>query len=115
MSEQAVDLRSTWTVLRRRSRILVIAAFLGALAGAALLYFSPPPYSSSSQVLLPAATEGGSGKTGEYDADTQIRIATSAEILRRAGQQTTPKLSQEEIADRVVAEAPTASILEYHG
>ncbi len=112
MSEQAVDLRSTWTMLRRRKRILAIASVLGALAGLALLYFFPPPYSSRSEVLLPSVTEGGGGRTGGYDPDTQIRIATGAEILKRAGREVEPQLTRQEVGDRVVAEAPTESIVE---
>jgi capsular polysaccharide biosynthesis protein len=112
VSEQAVDLRSTWTILRRRSRLLVIAMVLGALAGLGLVWFFPPPYSSTSVVLLPSATQGGSGKTGEYDTDTQVIIATSAEILARAGTQLKPQLSQEEVQRRVAAEARTDAILQ---
>ena len=111
MSEQAVDLRSTWSVLRRRSRLLLVAAVLGALGGLGLLFLSPPPYSSTSEVLLPSATQGGSGKTGGYEAETQVIIATSAEILTRAGKEMQPELSPEEMERRVAAEAPTESIL----
>jgi hypothetical protein len=110
--EQSVDLRSTWTMLRRRSRVLVIAAVLGALAGLALLYFFPPPFSSRSEVLLPTVTQGDAGKTGGYDPETQIRIVTGAEVLERAGQQVEPKLTKHEVDDRVVAEAPTDSIVD---
>ena len=61
-------------------------------AGAALL-LPPAVLEQRARCCFPSATEGGSGKTGGYDADTQIRIATSAEILKRAGQQMKPKLS----------------------
>ena len=50
MSEQAVDLRSTWAVLRRRSGVLLLAALLGGAAGVGVLYLFPPPYTSASVV-----------------------------------------------------------------
>ncbi len=111
MTEEAVDLGSTWAALRRRRGVILLAALLGALAGAGLLVLSPPAYLSTSVVLLPGATQAGSGKTGGYDADTQVLIATSAEILLRAAQQVQPELTQAEITDRVSAEAPSSAIL----
>ena len=94
MTEQVVDLGSTWAVLRRRRVAIIAAALLGGLAGAGLLVLSPPAYLSTSVVLLPEATQAGSGKTGGYDADTQVLIATSAEILLRAAQQVQPELTR---------------------
>jgi capsular polysaccharide biosynthesis protein len=111
VSEQAVDLRSTWAVLRRRSTTLVVAAVVGAIAGFGVLFLLPPPYSSTSVVLLSAATDAGSGKTGGYDAETQVLIATSAEILSRAAQQVRPELTQEEVSDRVDVEAPAPAVV----
>jgi capsular polysaccharide biosynthesis protein len=111
VSEQAVDLSSTWAVMRRRSRVLLSAAVVGGLAGLGALFVFPPPYSSTSVVLLPAAAQAGSGKTGEYDADTQILIATSAEVLARAAQEMQPELTQEQVTDRVAVEAPATSIV----
>ena len=111
MTEQVVDLGSSWAVLRRRRGVLLLSALLGGLAGAGLLVLSPPAYMSTSAVLLPAAAQAGSGRTGGYEADTQVLIATSAEILLRAAQQVTPELTQAEITDRVSAEAPTSAVL----
>ena len=111
MTEQVVDLGSTWAVLRRRRGVILLAALLGALAGAGLLVLSPPAYLSTSVVLLPSATQANSGKTGGYDVDTQVLIATSAEILLRAAQQMEPELTQAEITDRVSAEAPSTAVL----
>jgi capsular polysaccharide biosynthesis protein len=111
MSEQAVDLRSTWAVLRRRSGVLVVAGLVGGLAGAGVLLLLPPAYSSTSVVLLPAAAQPGSGRTGGYEADTQVLIATSSEILSRASQRVEPKLSPTEVSDRVTVEAPASAVL----
>ncbi len=113
MSEQGVDLRSTWAVLRRRRGAIAVAALFGAVAGAGLLYALPSPYTSTSVVLLPTATQAGSGRTGGYDAETQVLVAQSAEVLGSAGRTVTPILSAQAAKDRVTVEAPTPSILQF--
>lgn len=111
MSEQVVDLGSTWAVLRRRGWVLLLAAVVGGLAGLGVLFLSPTAYSSTSVVLLPAAAQPGSGRTGGYEADTQVEIAKSAEITSRASQEVRPELTQAEVADRVSVEAPASAVL----
>ena len=111
MTEQVVDLRSSWAVLRRRSGVLLLAAVIGGLAGLGVLFLAPPAHSSTSVVLLPAAAQPGSGRTGGYEADTQVLIATSAEILSRAAQLVSPELPQDEVVDRVSVEAPASAVL----
>ena len=113
MSEQGVDLRSTWAVLRRRRGALALAGLFGAVAGAGLLYVLPSPYTSTSVVLLPTATQSGAGRTGGYDAETQVVIAQSAQVLGRAGLAVTPNLSSQGVGDRVTVEAPTSSIIRF--
>jgi hypothetical protein len=91
--------------------VILLAALLGGLAGAGLLVLFPPAYVSTSIVLLPAAAQSGAGKTGGYEADTQVLIATSAEILLRAARQVRPELTQAEVTERVSAEAPASAVL----
>ena len=93
MSEQVVDLRSTWATLRRRGGTLAAATVVGAAAGVGLLYLNPPLYSSTGIVLLPASAAPGSADSAQYDADTQVLIAESAEVLGRAGSKVAPPLS----------------------
>jgi len=112
MSEQAVDLLSTWAVLRERSRAVAVAALLGAIVGVAVLLVQPPPFTSSSAVLLPSAAQPGSGKTGGYDAETQMLIVTSTEILSRAARQfKAEELTPEQVAERVTVDVPATAIL----
>ena len=111
MSEQAVDLRSTWAVVRRRSGIIAVAALVGAVAGVGVLYFAPPAFTSSSAVLLPSAAQAGSGAAGGYDAETQVQLVKSWDVLSLAAQEVRPELSQEEVRERVDVEVPAPSIL----
>jgi capsular polysaccharide biosynthesis protein len=113
VSEQVVDLRSTWATLRRRGGTLAAAAVVGAAAGVGLLYLNPPLYSSTGIVLLPANAAAGSADTAKYDAETQVLIAESAEVLGRAGRKVAPALSAAQVADRVVITAPAATVLRF--
>lgn len=111
MSEQPVDLQAVWAVLRRRSRLLVSAGLLGAMGGGALLALVPPAYTSTSVVLLPSVAQSGSGRTGGYDAETQVLIVQSSEIMERAARAVTPRLTETVVRDRVSVDAPATAIL----
>jgi len=111
MSEQAVDLRSTWAVLRGHRRVLAIAGLIGAAMGVALLLLAPPAFTSTSAVLLPSAAQSGSGRAGAYEDDTQVLIASSTEVLSRAARSSKPELSPDEVGDRLTVEVPAPSIL----
>ena len=115
MTEQAVDLGSTWAVLRRRFWVLVLVAVAGGLAGGGALLAFPPSYSSTSVVLLPAAAQPGSGRTGGYEADTQVLIVKSTLVLSRAAEQVRPRPTIEQVTDRVAVEAPTSAVLRITG
>ena len=62
VSEQAVDLRSTWAVLRRRSGVLAVAALLGGLVGVGVLYLVAPAFTSTS---VRAASRRRPGRFGQ--------------------------------------------------
>ncbi|KGN40633.1 Wzz/FepE/Etk N-terminal domain-containing protein [Knoellia aerolata] len=111
MTEEAVDLRSMWAVLRRRTAVLLVAALLGAAAGVGLLVLVPPAFTSTSVVLLPAVSQSGSGRMGGYDAETQVLIVTSSEVLSRAARTVKPSLPVSEVADRVSVDAPASAVL----
>ena len=111
MSEQSVDLRSTWAVLRRRAVVLTLVAALGAGGGVALLLVRPPSFTSTSVVLLPTVSQPGSGRIGGYDAETQALIVTSSEVLARAAARVTPRPSVAEAADRISVDTPASAVL----
>lgn len=112
MTEQIIDLRSTWAILRRRTGALVLAASVGAAAGGALVYVSPPLYSSTSIVLLPPPPQGSSSAAGAHTIDTHVQIARSEAVLGPAGRAVSPRLSTSEVTDRVDIEARTTDVLE---
>lgn len=111
MSEQIVDLRSVWAILRRHRRALAVAAVVGGLAGVAAVQTVPSEYSSSTMVLFPAVQPGAPAPVTAHAIDTQVRIATSDTVLGRAGQTFHPTLGPAEMADRITVESPTQDVL----
>jgi capsular polysaccharide biosynthesis protein len=111
VSEQIVDLRSSWAILRRHGRALAVAAALGALVGGALVYVLPGAYTSTSKVLLPAVPADSGGQVGAHDIDTQVEIALSDVVLGRAGRTLHPPLNADKVAQRVEIVAPTTDVL----
>ena len=111
MSEQIIDLKSAWAILRRHLRLLFAVALLGALAGGALGYRLPPTYSSQSIVLLPAVPLG-STSIGSHSMDTQVQIAQTEAVLGPAGRAVNPPLSANQVASRVEIVAPTTDVMD---
>ena len=112
MSEQVIDLRSTWAVVRRRVGVLVAAAALGATSGAAVAYVHPADFTSSSLVLLPAAP-AGSTTSVTHSIDTQVEIAQSEVVLDVARKAVNPVLGMAEVSRRVTVEATTDDVLRF--
>jgi capsular polysaccharide biosynthesis protein len=111
MSEQAVDLRSTLSILRRNRRPLLGAATVGAAAGVCAALLWPPLYTSSSLVLLPPAQDG-SGQAITRDVETTIRVASSEVVMAPAGKDLTPAVSARRLAKRVEVTAPTTDVIQ---
>ena len=109
MSEQALDVQTVLSVLRRQRRVMVLMTLLGALAGGLLVNFDPPEYVSSAQVLLPPAADSESA-TGR-DTATDVSVALSDVVLGPAGQSVTPHLQSADVRSRVTVSAPTSSVL----
>ena len=78
------------TTLRRRSRLLAVAALVGLAAGVAYVMVEPPPLTSTTLVLLPTPALAESSSS---DVDTQVHIALSATILEQAGRAVVPGTS----------------------
>ncbi len=112
MAEQALDLRSTLSILRRRRRVLVAVALAGLGAGVAFVVVNPPMYSSTSQVLLPSLP-GQNGEPVSRDVRTDVTIARSDAVLGQAGRDLPSPMSLRTLKNRVEVEAVTGDILSF--
>ncbi|MEW1954776.1 hypothetical protein [Terrabacter sp. NPDC080008] len=111
MSEQIIDLRSVWAILRRHTRGLAVAAVVGAAAGGAALTMVAPEYTSSTLMVFQATPTGTPPPANAHAIDTQVQIALSDAVLAKAGQALQKPLSATQVADRVVVESPTDEVL----
>lgn len=109
MSEQAIDVRLSMAILRRRYRTLVVAALIGALAGAGLVFLHPPMYSSTSMVLVPSAT--ASDNATSPGVDTQVSIASSDVVLGPAAKALEPAMTVRQLSKQVTVTASTSNVL----
>lgn len=109
MSEQAVDLQSVLSTLRRHRRLLVALTVAGGLLGAAFVQARPPMYSSSAQVLLPLPLPSSNG--APRDSATDIRVALSDVVLKPAAAAVSPQLSLSQARQRVSVAASTSDVL----
>jgi capsular polysaccharide biosynthesis protein len=111
MGEQAIDLRSTMSILRRDAVALIAAGLLGAAAGGGYVVLKPPLYSSTSQVLLPAE-QSPTGMPMQRDVATEVRVANSDVVLDPVVEKVTPDLSLRQLRQRLTISAPTSDVLQ---
>lgn len=109
MSASPTDLRAQTATLRRRVWTLVLALVVGMLAGVGYVMVEPTPMTSTALVLLPTAAGSDSSSS---DVATQVRIATSVDILARAAQIVDPSLSARRVEDMLEVSAPTNQLLD---
>jgi capsular polysaccharide biosynthesis protein len=110
---EAVDVRRSLRVLRRRARWLVAALIVGGALGAAYAVTSPPAYGSTALVLLPPSAVSSNG-TPSRQISTEVRIAKSQTVLAAAGRTLTPRLSARELAEHISVSGPTNDIVQVH-
>jgi hypothetical protein len=111
MAEQ-VDVRSVFSIVRRRRRWLAAIALVGAFLGVALVTWHPPLFTSTSKVLLPVPpADDAGGDHSTWEASTQVSIAESDAVLGPAANALTHPLSRREVRSRVDVSATTADVL----
>jgi uncharacterized protein involved in exopolysaccharide biosynthesis len=114
MTEQPLDLRRVWAAIRH-DRVVFLACLAAAIVGS--LVFSvikPPAYSARALVLLPASSVDSSGEPSR-DIATQVRIASSADVVQIAANKLKPKPRVADLVKHVHVTAPTPDILQVSG
>lgn len=109
MSDDTIRLVTVGRIIRRRGRLLVVLAVLGALVGYGASLLFPPRYTTSASVLLPGAWE-------ERELLTQQEIATSSVVVDRAAAELRwAGVGGGELRDRVSAGAADGNIIKISG
>ncbi|MFF7312159.1 Wzz/FepE/Etk N-terminal domain-containing protein [Streptomyces sp. NPDC008137] len=109
MNDETIRLVTIGRIIRRRGRLLLFLAVLGALVGYGTSLLFPPRYTTSASVLLPGAWE-------ERELLTQAQIASSSVVVDRAAATLDwAGVSGGELRDRVSAEAADGNIIEISG
>jgi capsular polysaccharide biosynthesis protein len=110
MNEQALDLNTLFSTIRRYRRVVIAAALVGMVLGVLFLLTRPPMYSSTTAVVLPPQAD--SAQTGPRDMVTAARIVTSDAVLDQARRQVSPPLSREQVSRLVSASSPSQDLLQ---
>ncbi|MER6531036.1 Wzz/FepE/Etk N-terminal domain-containing protein [Streptomyces sp. NPDC001508] len=109
MSDDTIRLVTIGRIIRRRGRLLIILAVVGALVGYGTSLLLPPRYTTSASVLLPGAWE-------ERELLTQAEIATSSVVVDRAAAALHwAGVSGSDLRDRVSAKAADGNIIKISG
>lgn len=104
MRRQALDLRRTLQILRRRLAAVGIAAALGLLAGAGFAMLDLPMHESDTFIVLPASTN-------EATTQLQVTIATSNPVLTGALRDLGPAVSLQSLRGRIRATNLTTNLI----
>ena len=102
MTEQALDLRRSVRIVRRRWIAVVIVAMLGLLAGVANTVLKPPMLASSALVIVPPATR---------DVPTEVVIADSDPVLSGALPRVRPAISLQALRNKIQVKSLTSNII----
>ena len=102
MSQQALDLRRSLQTVRRYRTLVGLVAALGLAAGAVYTVLSPPMLSSKALVVLSPETR---------DVGTQLVIASSDSVLKRAMRSADPAVSIATLRGRVHVSSLTSNLI----
>jgi hypothetical protein len=109
MTARVSDFRSYAAALRRRAHVLAVAGVLGLAGGVAYVMTEPPPLTSTALVLLPTPAVADNSSS---DVETQVRIATSANILETAGKAVDPAIPMRKVEKMVEVSAATNQLIQ---
>jgi succinoglycan biosynthesis transport protein ExoP len=84
----SVDLRDYWSIVRRRWRLIVLLALIGALGGAGYSVARGPSYTATAQVVVLPVTQAPLNQTNQatsqVNMSTEQAIAQSGSVIKRA-------------------------------
>lgn len=112
MTEQPLDFRRLVAVLRRNSVAFLACVCVAVLAAVVFSVLAPPPFTARSLVLLPGSSIDANGAPTR-DVQTQVRIASSTDVLNLAARSLRPVPSIPQLRDRVHVTAPTPDLLQF--
>jgi len=103
MSEQAIDLQRFARIVRRRRKLVGIAAGVGILLGAVFAVLNPPAQTSKAVVVFP---------NGAASVATQVVVASSDPVLSGALPHISPAVSLQTLHSRVQVKSLTAYLIQ---
>lgn len=115
MSQQALDLRRSTQILRRRKVLVLILVTLGILGGGSYAVLTPPLLGSTALIALPESPVNAAAGTTTSGTDpftaTQEVIATSYPVLADALPDVRPAMSLTKLRHDVQAGSPAPGII----
>ena len=106
MSEQALDLRRSWQIVRRHKILVAGFAALGLAAGAWLIVLKPATFTGNALVVLPPSTQ---------DTRTQVLIAGSDPVLGSAQHTIHPPPPLQTLRSQVQVSSLTSNVISISG
>ncbi|POM27133.1 Tyrosine-protein kinase YwqD [Actinomadura rubteroloni] len=111
----AIEITDYPALLRRRWRLILIAAAVGLAAAFALVLVSPKTYTSQASVQVTATgaedTAAATSKNGTTNLDTEAQIVKSTEVATRAQQILKSAANPRALAARVTITVPPNSTI----
>jgi capsular polysaccharide biosynthesis protein len=112
LTEQLLDTKGSFRLVRRSWRLVAVIALVGVLAAGGYVLSSLPRYVASSLVLLPSAsTPQATSSSTVRPVTTDARIATSAAVLVPAGKTADPSADLSQLQKEVRASPITTGVL----
>lgn len=108
LSDETTGLSMIGQIVRRRWRVLVVLAAMGALLGASASLLYPPRYESTSNVLL-------QGPRTPDELATEVKIATSSAVLDNTAAALGWGVSGTRLRDAVGAQVLDGNVIEIKG
>jgi capsular polysaccharide biosynthesis protein len=121
MSQQPLDLRTSFKIARRHKRLIGGLMLVGLVGGCAYTLLSPPKQTSQALVVLPQSALSGAslnattGGLTDAGAETQVLVAGSDPVLESALNSITPRLTLQELITDVTVSNPGGTIIAIDG